>query len=201
MTSARGLGAPSVKFTGFGTAFFDFDHDGDLDIVVVNGRVAWAESLPGASGDEYWGPYAEPNFLVENDGRRKFTDASERTGEFGRLVEVSRGLALGDVDGDGDLDLLMTHTGGPARLFRNDAAKAGSWLLVRTVEGKRDAHGAVVTLRAGGRSMTREPPTLLTAISRATIPAPTSPSSSPSVSRRFSCAGPTAPRRASQAVL
>jgi hypothetical protein len=155
MSSARGVEAPSLKHTGFGTAFLDVDHDGDLDLIGVNGRVAWAAPLPGASAGEYWNPFAEPNFLLENDGRGKFREITDRSGAFGKQVEVSRALALGDVDADGDLDVLITNTGGPARLFRNDAAKKGRWLMVRALEGKRDAHGAMVTVTAGGKSYLR----------------------------------------------
>jgi len=157
ITAARGLGASSLKFTGFGTAFFDFDHDGDLDIVIANGRVARANPLAGAEVSEYWNAYAEPNFILENDGAGKFAVVSSRSGAFGRHIEVSRALALGDVDSDGDLDILVTNTGGPARLFRNDTRKKGNWLMVRTLdkERKRDAHGALVTVTAGGKRYVR----------------------------------------------
>ncbi len=154
-SSARGVAAPSLKYTGFGTAFFDFDHDGDLDIIGVNGRVAWGPPLPGAKISEYWNPFAEPNFLLENDGNGHFRDITARSGSFGKEIEVSRGLALGDVDSDGDLDVLVTNTAGPARLYRNDAPKKGRWLLVRALDGKRDAHGAVVTVTAGGKTYLR----------------------------------------------
>ena len=155
MSSARGVGATSLKYTGFGTAFFDFDHDGDLDIVGVNGRVAWGAPLPGAHLGEYWNPFAEPNFLLENDGGGRYSDITDRTGSFGTELGVSRALALGDVDGDGDLDVLVTNTAGPARLYRNDAASKGRWLTVRALDGKHDAHGAVVTAIVGEKSYVR----------------------------------------------
>ena len=157
VTAARGLGASSLKFTGFGTAFFDFDHDGDLDIVIANGRVAWANPLAGADVSEYWNAYAEPNLLLENNGAGKFADMSSGSGAFGRHIEVSRALALGDVDSDGDLDILLTNTGGPARLFRNDTRKKGHWLMVRALDTqrKRDAHGAFITVTAGGKRYVR----------------------------------------------
>lgn len=154
-SAASGLGASSLPYTGFGTAFVDVEHDGDLDLVVVNGRVRKSPPHPGASLGEYWNHYAELNLLYENDGTGKFTDASERAGELASRVEISRGLALGDVDEDGALDLLVTNTAGPARLYRNDAPKRGSWLLVRARDGERDAHGAAVTVVAGGRSYVR----------------------------------------------
>ncbi len=154
-SSVHGVAVPSLKYTGFGTAFFDYDHDGDLDIIGVNGRVAWGEPLPGAKIGEYWNPFAEPNFLLENDGQGRFQDISARTGTFGAELEVTRGLALGDYDSDGDLDVLITNTAGPARLYRNDAPKKGHWLLVRALDGKRDAHGAMVTVVAGGKSYVR----------------------------------------------
>ena len=72
VTAARGMGASSLKFTGFGTGFFDLDHDGDLDIVIANGRVAWANPLSRAELSEYWNAYAEPNFILLNDGTGKF---------------------------------------------------------------------------------------------------------------------------------
>ena len=155
VSSARGLGAPSLKYTGFGTVFFDFDHDGDLDIAGVNGRVAWGAPLPGAGLGEYWNPFAEPNFLLENDGDGRYSDITDRSGSFGTELEVSRALALGDVDGDGDLDVLVTNTAGPARLYRNDATSKGRWLIVRALDGKRDAHSAVVTAVVGDKTYVR----------------------------------------------
>jgi hypothetical protein len=154
-SAPRAVGAPSLKYTGFGTAFFDFDHDGDLDIIGVNGRVAWGEPLPGARLGEYWNPFAEPNFLLANDGSGRFRDITGETGSFGSELEVSRALALGDVDGDGDLDVLITNTDGPARLYRNDGATEGDWLIVRALEGKRDAHGAIVTAVVGDKRYVR----------------------------------------------
>jgi hypothetical protein len=155
VSSARGVAVPSLKYTGFGTAFFDFDHDGDLDLIGVNGRVAWGAPLPGANLGDYWNPFAEPNFLLENDGKGFFREATGRSGSFGKELEVSRGLALGDVDSDGDLDALVTNTAGPARLYRNDVPKKGRWLLVRALDGKRDAHGALVTVVAGAKRYVR----------------------------------------------
>jgi hypothetical protein len=157
LTAPRGLAVPSVKLTGFGAVFFDFDHDGDLDIAVVNGRVRKGAPLPGAAVADYWKPYAEPSVLLENDGTGKFLDVSAKAGDFASRVEVGKGLALGDFDGDGDLDLLTTATSGPARLFRNDAPKKGRWLLVRPFEParKRDSHGALITVTVGGRKYLR----------------------------------------------
>ena len=157
VSAASGLGSSSLKFTGFGTVFVDFDHDGDLDIAIVNGRVDRNPPFPGAQLGPTWDPYAEPNFLLENDGKGRFTDMSASAGPFASQIEVSRGLVLGDIDEDGDLDMMVTNTAGRARLFRNDAQKAGSWLQVRTRDGsgKRDAHGAIITVVAGGRKYVR----------------------------------------------
>lgn len=156
-SAARGLGAPSLKYTGFGTAFFDFDHDGDLDIAIVNGRVDKNPPHPGAALGDYWNVYAEPNFLLENDGTGKFTDISDQAGDFASQVEISRGLVMGDIDEDGDLDVMVTNTAGRARLFLNVAPKVGRWLMVRAFDPstKRDAHGAVVTVTAGGKKYVR----------------------------------------------
>ncbi len=150
-------GMPRARKTGFGTAFLDYDHDGDLDLAIANGRAFRLAVLPGASMASHWNPYAEPNLLLDNDGRGVFTDVSASAGSFGKDLAIARGLATGDVDRDGDLDLLLTYTAGPARLFRNDAPKKGHWLLVRAFDAKlqRDAHGAVITAHAGGKKYLR----------------------------------------------
>jgi len=151
-TTASGLGASSLAFTGFGTGFLDFDDDGDLDLAIANGRVQRGPVLAGASMPKVWNPYAEPNRLLMNEGDGRYTDVSDQSGEFGVPIEVSRGLALGDVDADGDLDLLVMNTAERARLYRNDAAKRGDWLTVRAFDAarRRDAHGARITVVAGG---------------------------------------------------
>jgi hypothetical protein len=164
---ANGVGRPGLNYTKWGTAFFDIEHDGDLDLAIVNGRVKRAESggprpVPPTSAHSTaagaWQSYAEPNQLFLNDGAGRFTELVSRAEPFCTGAGVFRGLAVGDVDNDGDLDLLVTTVGGPARLFLNVAAKHGHWLQIRAVEpalGGRDAYGALVTVAAGQRQWVR----------------------------------------------
>ena len=125
--------------------------------MVVNGRVQRHPTVSGARLEPYWNPYAEPNLLLRNDGAGRFSNVSSLAGSFGSEIEISRGLALGDLDNDGDLDILLTNTAGPARLFRNQARKQGSWLAVRAIDLKlkRDAYGAVIIVVADGKEYVR----------------------------------------------
>jgi hypothetical protein len=147
---------PTFPFTGFGTALVDLNHDARLDIVVANGRVKRPGGAPpGQSLD--WSEYAEANqiFLGAPDGKFREVKCGD---PFSTGREVSRGLATGDFDRDGDVDVLVVNTAGPARLFRNESPKAGGWFRVRAVDpqrGGRDAYGAVVTVVAGPHRWTQ----------------------------------------------
>ncbi len=148
-TAAAGLASPRWRGTGFGTVLADFDHDGDPDLAVVNGRVARSRTGGGAT---FWSRYAERNQLFANDGGRLRDLSAEQEGFCG-TAGVYRALACGDVDGDGALDLLVTEIAGPARLFRNVVPHRGHWLLVRAIDPAlhRDALGAEVVVKAGQR--------------------------------------------------
>src|SRR5205807_19594 len=149
---------PRWRGTGFGTVFGDFDHDGALDLAVANGHVKRHQAANGqgaglSAAEEFWSRYADRNQLFAGDGTGRFVDVSEANGPFCGRPGVYRGLAVGDVDGDGAVDLLVTTAAGRARLFRNVAPKRGHWLLVRAIDPalKRDAYGARVAVGAGGR--------------------------------------------------
>jgi hypothetical protein len=154
-TIIAGLAGPRWRGTGFGTILADFDLDGTLDIAVVNGRVARSRGEPAPVRDReaYWAPYAERNQLFANDGRGRFSDISAVNEAFCGSFGLGRGLVWGDFDGDGRIDLVVTHVAGPAKFYRNVAERRGHWLLVRAIDPalKRDAYGAVVTVRAGAR--------------------------------------------------
>jgi hypothetical protein len=151
----------SWRGTGFGTTLADLDNDGDLDLVMVNGRVLrYSGELPVTPPDveELWRGYAQRDQLLLNDGTGKYEDVSEQNPDLCRDARVSRGLACGDLNNDGKMDCVVTTIAGPARVFRNVSSSAGHWLLVRAVDPalQRDAHGAAVELRFGGRSLSRD---------------------------------------------
>jgi hypothetical protein len=156
-TVASGLSRPHWRGTGFGTVLGDFDHDGALDLAVVNGAVRRKEHASAGAGSGFWSPYAERNQLFVNDGKGHFRDISESNTPFCGAPAVSRALVCGDLDNDGALDLLVTCIAGPARLYRNVAPKQGHWLMVRAMDPalKRDAYGAEITVRAGDHEWKR----------------------------------------------
>ena len=163
-SAGSGVGAPSMIRTGWGCGFLDLDHDGDLDLTLVNGRVARGAVEAGSSGSPFWSRYAEPNQVFENTGRQKlrFEHASQRAGGVSQHIENTRGLALGDIDGDGDIDLVTNNLDNTLRVFRNDAPIDDyHWVMVRPMTGKRDAYGAVVTVTTDkGKQMRIAHPTV-----------------------------------------
>jgi hypothetical protein len=154
----QGLGAASREFTGFGTVMLDCDHDGDLDIAVANGRVMRSQPYKNDALSSHWIAYAEPNLFFENDGAGRFVRVESGFGAFTSVPDVGRGLVAGDLDNDGDLDMLLTNGGGRARLYRNDASKKGGWLIVEARDAGRHrfAEGATVTVVIGEKRIRRD---------------------------------------------
>ena len=163
-----GLALPSLGYTGFGTQFLDLDNDGDLDLLVANGRVRRAtrdsQSQPDESVPEFWKIYAERNHVFLNDGSGRFQRYENRADPLVSRVEVSRGLATGDIDNDGDVDVVICNTAGPVRILFNNcntSSRSGDgshWLIVRTElsdRGGRLALGATVTVTAGKSTFLR----------------------------------------------
>lgn len=147
-TSRLQLGHPSLPFTGFGSDYFDFDHDGHLDLFVANGAVMINPKYQG--GTPY--PYQQENQLFRNTGAGRFVDVSAEAGSVFAIAEVSRGAAFGDIDNDGDIDIVVTNNNGPARLLRNEVGNSKHWLSIRLrgTDSNRDGLGAeVAVLRPG----------------------------------------------------
>ena len=149
-TAASGLGLTSRKHTRFGVALADFDNDGRLDLFEANGRVAHAESSVGDL-------FAEPNMLHRGIPTGRFELVDPPGGVSPPLVHTSRGLAAGDVDDDGGIDLLVVNRDAVPYLLMNRVARRGSWIRFRVLDRHgRDAHAATVSATANGRRMHRD---------------------------------------------
>ncbi len=141
--------ASSLPYVGWGTAFIDYDNDGWLDLVAVNGHVyPQMDSVKmGASA-----PYRQRKLFYRNRRDGTFEEIGERLGPAFTHESVSRGLAMGDLDNDGRLDLVVNNLDGGPQILRNEVPSPGNWLLIE-LEGKgrmTDGIGAVVTVHAGG---------------------------------------------------
>ena len=149
-TARFGLANIPLMFTRFGLGFVDFDNDGLLDVYEANGRIRWHSQL--------WADdiYSEPNIVMRGTADGRFTELEPRGGTRELLVATSRAAAFGDIDGDGRVDILVANRDGPVHLLHN-VAPSGHWLELRVLDTHgRDALGARVTLRVGGRRLRRD---------------------------------------------
>ena len=151
VATQSGVGLASKDRLGFGCVFLDADLDGWLDLAVVNGHID--DTVRNVRGVGY----AQSPQLFLNDGQGKFRDVAGEIGGGFTQPKVGRGLAYGDFDRDGDLDLLMTTNNGPAYLFRNDQAGGNKSIRIRLIGTKsnRDAIGARVRIFHGETSQSR----------------------------------------------
>ena len=152
IATRAGVGRASINRLGFGCVFADLDLDGTLDLVVANGHIdETVRNIRGNVG------YAQAPLLFLNQGNATFRDVAASVGGGFAQPRVGRGLAVGDFDRDGDLDLLMTTNNGPAMLFRNDQTSGNRSVRFKLIgtQSNRDAIGATVRIFHGGTSQSR----------------------------------------------
>lgn len=158
-TITLGLTNTAGRYTGFGTGWFDYDNDGWLDLIILNGAVKTLEHLA-RQGDRY--PLDQPNQLLRNLAGKQFSEVSEQVGAVFQTAAVSRGAAFGDIDNDGDTDVLVLNNNGPAQLLLNQvnqqAGQQPHWLglrLIGTAAGRDMLGASVEIVRPNAHSLWR----------------------------------------------
>jgi hypothetical protein len=148
-TAYHGLGRASWPFTGFGVAWIDLDNDSWLDLFIANGAVNAIPDLV-LAGDAF--PFHQRNQIFLNQGGKGFVEVGPEAGEITTVSHVSRGTAAGDLDNDGDQDLVVTNNAGPVEIFLNSSGTLASWVGLQLLSrhGERDALGARVEARRSG---------------------------------------------------
>jgi hypothetical protein len=153
VTANLGLAVDSLPWIGWGCALADLDTDGWPDIVVANGHIDDNARVFGQPAD-----YRQPPLLHRNLTGTRFVLANRGAGPYFSTAHVGHGLAVGDLDEDGDLDLVISHKDGPPAILRNDTLPAGRWTRLELIgkRSNRDSIGALVSVQAGGRTITRQ---------------------------------------------
>ncbi|HZY83487.1 MAG TPA: CRTAC1 family protein, partial [Gemmataceae bacterium] len=147
-TQAAGIGIIGQKYVGWGTGFFDLDHDGREHLFITNGHPNY---YPQAGARP-----AQRPVLLRNLGAGRFQPITAQGGPYFRQEHHGRGVAFGDLDNDGRTDVIISHQNEPVVVLRNEAPPKGHWLGVSLVgRGHRDVVGAKLTLEVGGRRLTR----------------------------------------------
>ena len=151
--AASGLRAPTLPYTGFGAAWFDFDNDGWLDILTVNGTVQVIDALARANDPL---PLGQRKQVFRNLGNQRFEDVTSRAGPVFRQLHIGRGAAFGDIDNDGDTDVIVGNNNGKPEVLINTVGARNHWLGLRLVgrPGRdRPVRNAQVTSHSPGRDM------------------------------------------------
>ena len=153
VTFLSGVGEATLPYVGFGTAFVDYDNDGDLDLAVANGDVI--DNIKRLRDST---SYEQLNLLLRNDGSGKFMNVGTASGPGFALKKPSRALATGDLDNDGDQDIVVSNVGTTADLLQNAGGNRNNSILVRTIgtTSNRDGIGARLRLSVGGKTVRRD---------------------------------------------
>ena len=136
VTALAGLAAPTINSVGFGTGFFDYDSDGDLDLFFANGHV-----YPHISLVPEGGTYRQLNQLFRNNGHGRFVDVSTDSGPGLAVHKTSRGASMGDYDNDGDVDIFVVNMNDTPSLLRNEGGHRGNWLTIQVVGTRSNRDG------------------------------------------------------------